>query len=172
MRLAARTTAIVGALVISAITASAATAQFNLGPRQLLYVNPSTGYPTLALSQSQTTGRRPEVHPGPYQQIQQRGLVPPQASGRARRSHLAAAEGPIEQALANHVPPTARYSNAALNAHATTHRPVAAARTLKAPSNDFAWGDAAIGAGIAAAIALLLTAGAQVVRQRNQLRHP
>jgi hypothetical protein len=43
---------------------------------------------------------------------------------------------------------------------------------LKAPSDGFGWGDAAIGAGIAAAIALLITAGAQVVRQRKQLRHP
>ncbi len=55
MRLAARSTVIAGALVIAAITASAATAQFNLGPRQRLYVNPSTGYPTPALSQSQAS---------------------------------------------------------------------------------------------------------------------
>ena len=65
-----------------------------------------------------------------------------------------------------------RQSNAEPNARATTDRPIAAAQTLKAPSSDFDWGDAAIGAGIAAAIALLITAGAQVVRQRSQLRHP
>jgi hypothetical protein len=172
MRLAARSTLIVGALLIAAITATAATAQFSLGPRQRLYVNPSTGYPTPALSQTQTTRPRPEVHPGPHQQIKQGGLVSPPISGRARRSQVAAAEGLTELALANHVPPSGRRSNANLNANAATDRPVAAARTLTAPSSDFDWSDAAIGAGIAAAIALLITAGAQVVRQRNQLRHP
>jgi hypothetical protein len=171
MRLAARSTVIAGALVIAVITASAATAQFNLGPRQRLYVNPSTGYPTTALSQSQTTRPGPEVHPSRHRQIQQAGLVPPPTSGRARHSQLTAGESPFEQSLANHVPPSGRRSNAELNANATTDRPIAAAPTLKAPSSDFDWGAAAIGAGIAAAIALLLTAGAQV-RQRNQLRHP
>ena len=171
MRLAARTTVIAGALVIAAITASAATAQFNLGPRQRLYVNPSTGYATPALSQSQA-GRRPEVHPSPHRQIQQAGLAAPPTTGLARRSPLTATEDPIQQALANHVPPSGRQSNAKLNANATTGRPIAAAQTLKAPSTDFDWGAAAIGAGIAAAIALLITAGTQVARQRSQLRHP
>jgi hypothetical protein len=172
MRLAARSTVIAAALVIAAVTASAATAQFSLGPRQPLFVNPSTGYPTPALSQSQTTPRRPEAHPGPHRQTQHAGLVAPPTSGPARHSQSPAAGTPREQALANHVPRTGRQSNAEPNARATTDRPIAAAETLKAPSSDFDWGDAAIGAGIAAAIALLITAGAQVVRQRSQLRHP
>ena len=51
-------------------------------------------------------------------------------------------------------------------------RVAAPAVTLKAPSNGFDWGDAAIGAGIAAAVALLITAGTLAVRQRSQPRHP
>jgi hypothetical protein len=168
MPLAARTTLIAGALVIAAISASAATAQFSLGPRQRLYINPSTGYSTPAISQTQTTRPRPEVHPRPHRQIQQAGRVPPPSSEHARPSQSAPAEGLTEQAIANHVPPAGRQSNA----DATTGRRIAAAHTLKAPSSDFDWGDAAIGAGVAVAIALLLTAGAQVARQRNQLRHP
>jgi hypothetical protein len=123
MRLAARSTVIAGALAIAAITALPATAQFNLGPRQRL-VDPSTGYATPALPPSQTTRPRPEVHPSRYRQIQQAGLVSPPIKSRARRSQLEAAETPMEQALANHVPPTGRQSNAELNAHATINRPM------------------------------------------------
>jgi hypothetical protein len=109
------------------------------------------------------------VHPNPDQQ------ATPSASSvlpilhRVRASQLAASERAKEQALANHVPPNGRYSNADVN---TKAHPIAApAPTLKAPDNGFDWGDLAIGAGIIATIALLITAGSFAVRQRSQPGH-
>jgi len=40
------------------------------------------------------------------------------------------------------------------------------------PNNGFDYGDAAIGAGIAGGVALLITGGTLGVRRRGQLRHP
>ena len=82
MRLAARSEVIAGALAIAAIAAPAATAgasattpQVARGPHQPLYVNPPTGYRSLALMQSQTMRRRPELHPNRYPQIQKPGVA-------------------------------------------------------------------------------------------------
>ena len=175
MRLAARSTVIAGALVIAAITASEATARlFDPDPHQWFYVNPSTGYATpVPTPQTRTTAPRPEVHANPDQQATQTGRVSPAPPNQARGSRVAAINRAKEQALANHVPPTGRYHKADLNTHATTVHPIAtAAPTLKSTSNGFDWGDAAIGAGITAAIALVLTAGSLAVRGRSQPRHP
>ena len=171
MRLAVRSTVIASALAIATIAAPAASARFDLGPQQRLHdVNPSVAYAVpVSPPQAQTTGTRPEVHPNPDQQATQSGSGVPQIPHRVRASQLAATERAKEQALANHVPPNGRYSNAEVN---TTAHPIAAlAPTLKAPDNGFDWGDAAIGAGIIATLALLITAGSFAVRQRSQPRH-
>ena len=167
MRLAVRSTVVASALAIAAIAAPAASARFDLGPHQRLYdVNASAGYAVpVAPPQAQPTGPSPEVHPNPDQQATQSAPgVPPTPA------QLAAIERLKGQALANHVPPNGRQSKADVN---TTANPVAApAPTLKAPDNGFDWGDAAIGAGIIATLALLITAGSVAVRQRSQPRHP
>lgn len=172
MRLALRSTVVASALAIATIAAPAASARFDLGPQQRLHdVNPSTAYAiAVAPPQAQTTGPRPEVHPNPDQQAAQSGLGVPPILHRARASRLAVTERAKEQALANHVPPNGRYSNADVN---TTAHPIAApAPTLEAPDKGFDWGAAAIGAGIIATLALLITAGNFAVRQRSQPRHP
>ena len=172
MRLAVRSTVIASALAIAAIAAPAASARFDLGPQHQPYdANPSTGYAIpVAPPQAQTTGPRPEVHPNSDQQATQTGPAVPPILHRSEVSQRAAIERLKEQALVNHVPPNRRYSNADVNA---TNHPVAApAPTLRAPDNGFDWGDAVIGAGITATIALLIAGGSFAMRQRSQPRHP
>jgi hypothetical protein len=58
-------------------------------------------------------------------------------------------------------------------ANASAAAPVAVARpAITAPSDDFDYGAAALGAGITAAIALLIAAGTLGLRQRSRPRHP
>ena len=171
MGLAVRSTVIASALAIATIAAPGASARYDLGPQQRLHdITPSMAYAIpVSPPQAQTTGPQPEVHPNPDQQATQSGPGVQPILHRARASQLAATERAKEQALANHVPPNGRDSNADVN---TTAHPIAApAPTLKAPDNGFDWGDAAIGAGIIATIALLITAGSFAVRQRSQPGH-
>jgi hypothetical protein len=176
MRFTARSTLIAGALAIAAIAIAvpAASARVALDPQQGVYVNPSKVSVTpVPVPIGQTTSPGPEVHPNPDQQTPQTSPVVPPILHRVQGSQLAAVNRAKAQALASRLPATARYSNADLNGYATAAHPVAAATpTLKAPSNGFDWGDAAIGGGIAAAAALLITAGALTVRHRAQPRHP
>jgi hypothetical protein len=130
------------ALAIAAIAAPAASARFDLEPAH-----------------------------GQSTQTQQTAPVPP-ILHRVQGSQLAAANRAKEQALANHVPPNGRYSTADLNGYATVTAPAVKAPALSAPGNGFDWGDAAVGAGITAAIALMITAGSLAVRQRSQPDHP
>ena len=61
-----------------------------------------------------------------------------------------------------------RISNADTNAYAAvTH-----SNPATTSGSGFDWSDAAIGAAIAAAIVLLITASTLAVRQRRQPRHP
>ena len=171
MRLAVRSTVIASALAIAAIAAPAASARYDLGPQQRLNEgNPSAAYAIpVSPPQAQTTGPSPEVHPNPDQQVTPSGSSVAPILHRSRASQLAATERAKEQALANHVPPNGRQSNADVNTEAN---PIAApAPTLKAPDNGLDWGDVAIGAGIILTIALLITAGGFAVRQRSQPRH-
>ena len=172
MRLAVRSTVVASALAIAAIAAPAAAARFDLGPQQGLHgVNPSTAYAVpVAPPQAQPAGPSPEVHPNPDQQATQSGPGVPPSPHPPTPVQLAAIERLKEQALVNHVPPSGRPSNADVNTRA--HPVVAPAPTLKAPDNGFDWGDAAIGAGIIATLALLITAGGIAVRQRSQPGHP
>jgi hypothetical protein len=162
------------ALAIGAFAAPAASAQlFDPNPPNGFSVNPSTRYATpVPTPQTHTTAPRPEVHANPDEQATLPGPVPPPILHQARGSRLAAIDRAKEQALANHVPPTGRYSSADLNGYAAAAHPSAAASPApKSPNNGFDWGDAAIGAGITAAIALALTAGSLAVRQRRQPRY-
>jgi hypothetical protein len=109
------------------------------------------------------------VHPNPDQQATPSGPSVAPILHRARASQIAATERAKEQALAYHVPPNGRYSNADVNA--AGHPIAAPAATLKALDSGFDWGDAAIGAGIILTLALLITAGGFTVRQRSQPRH-
>ena len=171
MRLAVRSTVIASALAIATIAAPAASARYDLGLQQRL----NEGIPAVAYAvpvsppQAQTTGPRPEVRPNPDQQGTPRGTSVAPILHRVRASQLAATERAKEQALANHVPPNGRYSNADVNA--AGHPIAAPAATLTASDSGFDWGDVAIGAGIILTIALLISAGGFAVRQRSQPRH-
>ena len=125
MRLAVRSTVIASALAIATIAAPAASARFDLGPQQRPYdVNPSAGYAIpVAPPQAQTTGPRPEVHPNPDQQATPSGSGGRRScTGSPAPAQLAAIERAKEQALANHVPPNGRYSNADVNASGPPYR--------------------------------------------------
>lgn len=143
-------------LMITAIAASAASAQ----PPQHVVVDPSTGFAT-------------QVRPSHDQQTTHDGVGIPPILHRVDSSKLAATNRAKTRAFAYHVSPTARYSSTDVNAYAPTSHPVGVAEpALKAPSSGFDWGDAAIGAGVAAAIALLVTGAGLVMRQRSQPRVP
>jgi hypothetical protein len=167
MRLAARSTIIASALAVAAFTAQAASAQFDLAP---------SGAPS-GRAQTQPAGVSPEVHASPNQQTVHPGDAgTPPILRRAHASELPAidqAQAREARALSYSPSATARYSSADTDAYATAARPAAVtAPTVGTPSNGFDYGDAAIGAGITAALALLITAGTLTVRQRRQLRHP
>lgn len=162
MRLAARSTAIVGVLASAAIAAPAASAQFDLEPGAAAQIH------------SATAGPRPEVHSKPDEQgVSARLLGPPLRPARA--SELEAinrAKAQQERALSYSPPPSARHSSAATNTFTWTARPVALiAPSVKPASDGFDYGDAAIGAAIAAAIAALAGGGTVAVRRRSQPQH-
>jgi hypothetical protein len=138
MRLAARSTMIAGVLSIAAIGAPAASAGVGPGP------------PTAA----------------------QAGPVAPPILRVARASELAAINRAEtqERAAGSYSPPAgARYSSAETDAYAWFAHPVAAsASTVKAPGEGFDYGAAAVGAGLAVAIIVLIAAGGLAVRRRRQ----
>jgi hypothetical protein len=119
-----------------------------------------------AVSASAASAR---VLEGPLHQTGQAGLAVPPIQTPAEPSELRAAEAQAALANSSRPPTTARYSNARLNAHpkAAPTAVIAAAKPA-APSGSFHWSDAAIGAAIAMAIVLLVTAGTVVLRRRTQ----
>jgi hypothetical protein len=159
MRLAARSTVIAGFLSIAAILAPAASALPNLEP-----ATTAQGQPTIS---------SPVVRPNPHQQTSQRTTVGPPVLRVARGSELAAikrAEVQREAALSYRPPAGARYSSAGTAASAAVASPVAASSSpVKAPSAGFDYGAAAVGAGLAVAMMVLISAGGLAVRRR---RHP
>ena len=142
------------ALAVTAITAPAASARFDLGPQQ--------------------QSSAPQTQTGP---------VAPPVLQPVKHSQLAAIERAKLQALA-YVPPNGPYNSAELNAQAggllsaaSSHSPGgpgSSGPTLRAgPSGSgFDWSDAAILAAIAVAVVLLITAGTRAIRQQRQPRHP
>jgi len=81
-------------------------------------------------------------------------------------------DGPLHKAgqagagLSYNVAATARYSNTRPKAAPTAS---VTAPKIGTPNDNFHWGDAAIGGGVAVAIVLLATAGTVVIRRRSQL---
>jgi hypothetical protein len=119
-----------------------------------------------AVSASATSARVLEV---PLHQTGQAALGVPPIQTTADPSEFRAAEAQAALAHSSRPPTTARYSNAGLSAYPKAAPSAAiAAPESGAPSGSFHWSDAAIGAAIAMAIVLLVTAGTIVVRRRTQ----
>jgi hypothetical protein len=166
---------VVVTLVATAIAAPAASARFDLGLQQQRSVLPVSTALRVGVAHAQSTSATNAVQPNPDQQGQPRsGSVPP-VLPPARGSDLAAtrrAEALQAQALSHSSPRTARYSGAELGAYGNAVHPTGVSTPrIGTPSDGFDWGDAAIGAGIAAAIGLLLTGGTLAIRRRSQLAH-
>jgi hypothetical protein len=141
MRLTSRSGLIVTAATIGAICAPTASARVSLEPGQSAHID---------------RGVSPVLQP-------------------PRPSELRAiqrAEAQKARRLAYELPATAPYSNAEWNAYASAAHPVASSPPVTgAPSNAFDYSDAAVGAGIAGGIVLLITAGNVTVRRRSRLHH-
>ena len=146
-----------GVLAIAVIAAPVAAARPNLEPLPTVHVSATTAHATVA-------------KPNPDEQTAQTATGVPPALARSQASELAALDRAKARSLAHNVPPTGPYSTAALTTAAT---PIASpSPTLEAPGNGFDWGDAAVGAGVAAAIGLLIAAASIAVRHRSEPRHP
>lgn len=144
--IARRTAGIVlAALAVGIITTTAA-------------ARPIDPYSAVPAGAHQSTGSNPST-------AQDSGIPP--VLHRVRRSELAAYTAARQQALANHVPPSGRYSTADVSTFATVTPP-----TASTPGNGFDWGDAAIGAAAATVIALMIGAATLAARQRSQPRLP
>ena len=157
MQLATRSTVIAAALTAMAIASPLASAR------------PAPDGPGTALG-APTASARLDLGAQQQSPVQQAHAVPvaPPIPRWVPPSQLAAIERARAQALANHVPPNGRYTGADTNAYATvTH-----ANPATPTGSGFDWSDAAIGAAIAAAIVLLITASTLAARQRRQPRHP
>ena len=140
------------ALAIAAIAASAASAHI---PHEL-------GLSTTADS---------VVRPNPDQQTSSGTPAIQRSSEAAQVAAHNRAEALKQRALAYSLPRTAPYS-VANAADVASSRPVAGtAPTVPTSSDGFDYGDAAIGAAIVAAIAVLITAGALGLDRRSQPRH-
>jgi hypothetical protein len=165
MRLAQRSSIIAVALAVAAIAAPAASARFDLVP-----AGAQSGSAV-----SPITSASPAVRPNPDQQSARAGVVGPpllQRVAPSEREAINRAEAQQERALAYSPSRSARYSSATTNAYASSARPVAVSdSTVKAPGSGFDFGAAAIGAGVIATLALLVTAGTLAVRRRTQLQH-
>jgi hypothetical protein len=158
MRLAARSTMIAGVLSIAAILAPAASARFDLEP-----ATTAQGQPTIS---------SPVVRPNPHSQNSQSTPVGPPILRVARGSEAAAINRAEAQRKAAHSYSPgagARHSSADTAAYAAVSHPVAASSSpVKAPGAGFDYGAAAVGAGLAVAIIVLITAGGLAVRRRKQ----
>jgi hypothetical protein len=106
---------------------------------------------------------------GAHHQTVQPSLAVPPSPTTAQPSEPRAVDAQAALAHSYRVPTTARYNNAELNArHKAAPTAVIPAPKAAAPSGGFHWADAAIGAAIAMAIVLLVTAGTVMVRRRTQ----
>lgn len=106
----------------------------------------------------------------PIHQVEQVGPAAPPILAPPAQSDLQATEAQEARAHSYSAPPLARYSSAELNAHlkSAPTGPVSAAK-IAVQSNGFHWGDAAIGAAIAAVVVLVVTLGTLALRRRTQL---
>ena len=129
------------------------------------------GVAILAQQSGQSASSTTVVRPNPDEQGTQSGSVGPPIMPVARTAELAAihrVEAQREAARSYSPPEGARYSIAALNAYAALAHPVAAsAPTVTAPGDGFDYGAAAVGAGLAAMIIVLISGGVAVRRRRQ-----
>lgn len=120
------------------------------------------------------THQAPKAHANPAQHsVARTGLVPP-ALRVARRSEQAAlhrAEITQHAAVAYRPPADAHYSAADMTAYAIGRVAAAGHTPTIASSGSFSYRDAAIGAGMIAAAALLIAAGALALWGRGRLQH-
>jgi hypothetical protein len=101
-------------------------------------------------------------------------VTPPilKAAPTSQVSALHHSEAHARTAHAYRPQPGARFSTASLSVYARGSQPVSgASATAKDPGDDFDYGAAAIGAGVAAAVVLLVSGSIVVVRRRGQLQH-
>jgi hypothetical protein len=108
-------------------------------------------------------------------QTRQADIVAPPTLPPARASELAAIQRAEERqhAAGSYRPsPAAHYSSAETDTYAALEHPVApSALTVHAPGEAFDYGAAAIGAGFAVVIMVLIAAGGVAVRRRGQPQH-
>ncbi|MBV9798296.1 MAG: hypothetical protein JO039_09645 [Solirubrobacterales bacterium] len=135
------------ALAIAAIPPSTAAAR--------PYLDPGSNLQHQATTPAAIAQPHPDRHTAPAEL----GLPPVLRPARASEQQaITRAETQEVNALADTPPQGARYSNAEQNAYAPATAPVATTPPAAGgSSNAFDYGDAAIGAGITAAIALLIT---------------
>ena len=190
---ASRSRLIAAALMVGAIAASSASAQFDLAP---------AGTPS-GRAQGPTTNAAPGVQSNPDQQTTPSVPGGPPIPPRARASEQAAinrAQAREAQALAYSPPPAAQYRMEELDANASAVHPVTAATKpvettsvarpnpdqqgpvgapaaivrVGTPSSGFDWGDAGIGAAGGFALSMLALGLVLVVSQHRARRsgHP
>lgn len=152
IKLAACSALVTGAIAITiALSAPLAAAGYAL--------NPSPPVST------QTTSASPPVRPNPDQQTAESGS--PAASNRPpARDSKPAQHTPARTALG--VPYTSSHP---ASSRSTTRQTAATAPSIHAANSGFDWTDGAIGAGIAATIALLIALGTRTVHYRSPPRH-
>ena len=125
----------------------------------------------LAQQSSQSASSTRVVRPNPDEQSTQSAsvglpILPARAGALATINR---AEAQREAARSYSLPAGARYSSAAFDAYAALAHPVAAsAPMVKAPYDGFDCGAAAVGAGLAATIIAVITAGGLAMRRRRQ----
>ena len=159
MRLAARSTMIAGVLSIAAILAPAASAR--------LTSEAATTRPRAADDLESGCAAEPDQQTSQSTPVR---AADPAGGASAQSSRRSTAPRRSERAARSYSPPAgARYSSADTDAYAAFAHPVAAsAPTVKAPGAGFDYGAAAVGAGLAVAIIVLITAGGLAVRRRRQ----
>ena len=158
MRLAARSTMIAGVLSIAAILAPVSSARLNLEPATTAHGQPTTSGSVVRSNPDQRTSRSTPVGP-PILRVA-RG---PEAAAIHR------AEAQARAAVSYSPRAGARYSSGEIGAYAALAHPVAASSSpVKAPGAGFDYGAAAVGAGLAVVIVVLISAGGLAVRRRRQ----
>jgi hypothetical protein len=168
---------------ISAIAAPAASGRPNSEPSRTAQSQTSTASLVVRPNPDQQIGQSDTVvRPNPDQQIGQSGIVvrpnPDQQIGQSVNDGNASTHtfAQTHTTLDPASPPGAggpSLSTLEAIGNANVADPAGGAQpAIAAPSDDFDYGAAAIGAGITAAIAVLIAAGTLGPRQRNRIRHP
>ncbi|MGH2885211.1 MAG: hypothetical protein ACRDPA_21315 [Solirubrobacteraceae bacterium] len=136
---------VLAALALGIVTTTAAARPIDPYPAAPVITQQSTG-------SNPAAGQDPGIAPGPH---------------RAPSSKLAALNAARQQALANHVPPSGRYSTTDVS----TYAPVKPT-TANTPGNGFDWGDAGIGVAAGLALSAIAVAGVLTASRRREHETP